>query len=280
MGRRIIVSISSDIGAALASAWLSEGHSIAGTYRTPSSKTEDLRRSGVDLVKCDLSNDEETDDAALALCHDGQPWDTLVLAPGLQDPVGSFSTIDFDEWSRSITVNFVNQMRIIHRLLPYRNEIMDLGPMVLMFAGGGTNNATQKYSAYTISKIAEIKMCELFDAEIPNMRFSILGPGWVKTKIHQSTLDNPIAAGDNFDRTKIKLESDECVPMSKVIECCNWIINSPREMVSGRNFACAWDKWGDTALETALKLNPDMFKLRRDSNDVLIRSEPWSEKNS
>ena len=92
-------------------------------------------------------------------------------------------------------------MRFIHGLLPNRNLDKASIPSVLMFAGPGTNNAPKDYSALTISKIALIKMVELFDAEIIDTSFSILGPGWVKTKFHDSTIQSKDAAGSNYFKT-------------------------------------------------------------------------------
>ena len=70
--------------------------------------------------------------------------DILVFATGTQKPIGLFSDCDFDEWANSIQVNFTNQLRIVKRLIPIRNKNNILGPCVLFFAGGGTNNATVK----------------------------------------------------------------------------------------------------------------------------------------
>ena len=158
-------------------------------------------------------------------------------------------------------------MRILHALLPVRKRDSAPGPLVLLFAGGGTNSATLNYSAYTVSKIALIKMCELLDAEIPDTRFSIVGPGWVKTKIHEATFAAGKQAGENFERTADKLASDECMPMEKVVEFCDWIMEAPREEIGGRNFSLAHDPWGEEELAAALRADRDMYKLRRFGND-------------
>ena len=62
-------------------------------------------------------------------------------------------------------------------------------------------------------------MVELLDAEIIDTTFSILGPGWVKTKIHDSTLKAGNAAGKNYEKTIQMLENNgsECYPMEKLL---------------------------------------------------------------
>jgi len=135
----------------------------------------------------------------------------------------------------------------------------------------GIRNATVNYSAYTISKVALIKMCELLDAEIQDSRFTIVGPGWVKTKIHESTIKAGIKAGDNLNRTIDKFDRDEFTPLQDVLDCCDWLIQSPRELISGRNFSVVFDMWGTDELSDKLVEEPDMYKLRRHGNNWLIR---------
>jgi len=267
----IIISVSSDIGTEMAQRWVTYGWQIIGTYRTETPSIKGLAGIGVNLIECDLSDDELVKSACKQIHELGLQWDILVLCSGTQDPVGSFDSVDFDAWAISVRVNFVNQLRIVRELLPKRNRDNELGPCVLFFAGGGTNNATINYSAYTISKVALIKMCELLDAEIQDTRFTILGPGWVKTKIHESTIKAGAKAGGNLKRTMDKFSRDEFTPMQEVLDCCDWLIKSPRELISGRNFSVVFDAWGTDELRDKLFEEPDMYKLRRYGNDLLIR---------
>lgn len=267
----IIISASSDIGYAMCQRWISRGLRIYGTYRTLSHNVEKLRDLKVNLVYCDLSDLLSIENACLELKTICPQWDVLVLCPGMQEPVNSFIECSFDEWERSLTVNFVSQMRIVHYLLPFRCSDESKSPYVLFFAGGGTNSAPVRCSAYTISKIALIKMCELLDAEIDNASFIIVGPGWVKTKIHESTLRAGANAGDNYQRTLDKLNGDECTQIDEVLNCFDWLIDAPRKAVSGRNFSVVFDKWGDEALIRRLLQDKNMYKLRRFGNDSLIK---------
>ncbi|HAF94603.1 MAG: hypothetical protein A2X34_10715 [Elusimicrobia bacterium GWC2_51_8] len=269
----IIISASSDIGTAMCRRWRKKGLEISGTYRTESAALDKLRRIGVKLVSCDLQNEEEINEACSYLKSACPGWDALILCPGTQSPIGSFIETDFGDWEKSVKVNLISQLNIVRRLLPDRNKNNSLGACVLFFAGGGTNTATVNYSAYTVSKIALIKMCELLDAEIHDSRFAIVGPGWVETKIHNETLKAGKKAGNNYAKAKNKLLHGTFTPMNKVLDCCDWIINSPREIVSGRNFSVVSDMWGDSLLSEKLKAQPDMYKLRRNANNSLIRKK-------
>ncbi len=269
----IIIAASSDIGTAICNRWKSNGWDVYGTYRTKSQAIEELNTLGVKLVHCDLSNFTSISDACSNLRKICPQWDVLVMCPGTQNPVGPFNECSFDEWEKSVRVNFTSQIRIIHELLPSRHVGFALGPCVLLFAGGGTNNAPVNYSAYIISKIALIKMCELLDAEISDTRFVIIGPGWVKTKIHNSTLKAGARAGTNYQRTTKKLASDGCTPMDRVLDCCDWVADASRELIGGRNLSVVFDMWGTEELAKILAENSNVYKLRRYGNDWLIKNE-------
>jgi NAD(P)-dependent dehydrogenase (short-subunit alcohol dehydrogenase family) len=263
----IVISASSDIGAALATRWLARDWHVWGTYRTHSSAVNELQRQGAQLLACDLTDRVSVQEACHELRTTCNVWDTLVLCPGLLEPVGPFEECDFDAWESSLSVNLVNQLRIVRELLPTRRRDGIDSPTVLFMAGGGTNNASASFSAYTLSKIALIKMCELLDCEIPDTRFVILGPGWVKTKIHDATLAAGERAGSAYERTLEKLRADDFTSMETVLDACDWATSAAREAVGGRNFSVVHDAWTEHDFNRRLLADPDMCKLRRHGNE-------------
>lgn len=270
MGKNVIViSASSDIALALCTDWHSKGWNVYGTYRNSSSDLEKLKSCPkVFLTYCNLLDLSSVETACQSLLKACPRWDVLLFAPCRQEPVGDFHEVNFDEWEEGFQLNLLRQLRILHRLLPYRNTKPEIPePCVLFFAGGGTNGAVVRYSSYTLAKIALIKMTELLDAELPEVRFTIIGPGWVKTKIHLHTLQlGSQLAGTNYQKTVEKLNSNECTPMQKIIDCCNWVITTKSKGVKGRNFSVVFDSWGTPFLENALEKDSHMYKLRRDKN--------------
>ena len=116
----IIVSASSDIGYELAVDWINKGFKVIGTYRTWNENLDSLKKLGVHLHHCDLAEKKSVNKFCDQLLDEKLAWDALVLAPGLQDPVGLLREIDFDEWESSIQVNFINQVRIAKKLMPTR----------------------------------------------------------------------------------------------------------------------------------------------------------------
>ncbi len=265
----IVIGLSADIGQALCHDWLRKGWQVSGTYRSAFEGIEAVRSQLACLLSVDLNDSDAIDSACAEITKATKPWDVLVLAPGLLEPVGPFLECDFDEWASSIATNFTQQLRFLHRLMRHKNsEISETGPVVIFFAGGGVNSAPTNYSAYTSSKIALTKMTELLAAEIPSVKFVIVGPGWVKTKIHESILSQPLLAGESYLKTVEKFKTNDFTPMARVVDCCNTLIEGKTSAMTGRNFSVVFDRWEDKALEGQLLRHPDMYKLRRFGNDL------------
>lgn len=265
MRTAILLSASSDIGTALAVDWLARGDRVVGSERRTSDATAALSRQGAFMAPCDLGDRASCDEFIRFARSQAPDWDVLVLAAGQLEPVGPFAGCDFDAWEDSFTVNLTAQLRILHGLLPSRRQGGEL-PVVLFFAGGGTNGAPPNFSAYTLAKIASIKMVELLDAELPDVRVTILGPGWVKTKIHDQTLAAGEQAGAAYGQTVQRLRDGDFVGMDRIVACCNWLIEQPREVIGGRNFSAAHDPWEKPELARALRADADAYKLRRSGN--------------
>ena len=193
-------------------------------------------------------------------------WGTLLIMPATQKPIGLFSETDPREWANSIELNFINQMYLINRLYKKRS-LSEKNKTIILWAGGGTNNATKYYSAYTISKIAQIKMAELLNHEMKDTKVVILGPGWVKTKIHNETLNNKKLSRENYQRTQKRFLDNNFVEVKEVVDCVNTIINSSKSDTGGRNLSVEFDRWKNTDLFNLLSFDDDIYTLRRDFNN-------------
>ncbi len=110
-------------------------------------------------------------------------------------------------------------------------------------------------------------MCELLDSEIPDIRSVIIGPGWVKTRIHQEMLSAGAAAGDGYHNTVERLRGNNFVPMERILAGLDWLDAQPRTVIGGRNFSIPNDPWETQALTDKLCRDKDMYKLRRYRNE-------------
>lgn len=272
MKNAVVISLSSDIALALVEEWDRKGWNIVGTYRNKPEVNHELNKK-ITLFHCDLCDAKSCDKVSDDILDVMPDWDILIFATGTLVPIGSFLENSMDEWTTSIHVNFVNQIRLTNRLVNGLRNKPENVPSVIFFAGGGTNNAVLGYSAYTISKIALIKMCELLDTEIADVKFTIIGPGWVKTKIHNETL----AAGESnvtsYANTVERMKNNIWVSMSEVVKFIDWIINQPKAVVGGRNFSVVHDDITNGDFLDKIVSTPSMYKLRRFMNDSFMKQD-------
>ncbi len=257
-----ILGASADIGKSLLGFFREDNFQVGGTYRD-ASFLESFQAQPADLlIKCDYADRASIVSMAEAYKRSNRAWDVLISAVGTMEPVGRFVDVDFDEWQKSVETNFLAQLRAIHALYPLRRKGRECS--VVLFAGGGTNNPFRNYSAYCVSKIALIKMCELLDDECHDLNVFIIGPGWVRTKIHAQTLKQPDRAGVNFEKTRDFIDSNHVgTDLREIYRCIDWGIKQGRAVTGGRNFSVVHDKWGEEALTDNLKSDLNLFKLRR-----------------
>lgn len=277
-GSILILSITSDIATEFALRKTHEGYRIYGTYRQISDdKRVVFSENDINIIQMDVTEEESLCCALKYLNKIDLKWDCLMIATGNVAPVGPFELNSIQEWQDSFQTNFLGPMHFIHDMLRLRNKDLVKQPAVILFSGSGTNDSPQHYSAYTISKVALIKACEILDGEISDVKFSIIGPGIVDTKIHEPTISSKEEYPNSWKKLKQARESQTCTPMNDILDCCDWIIEQPKEVVGGRNFSVGHDNWRNGAsFEEFLKENSNFLKIRRHGNNhekISIRSE-------
>lgn len=267
-----ILGITSDIGRELGLRFMSDSWRVTGTCR-PQADRHQLP-ADFQLFECDLGSAESIDRFIGEYQRENCQWDVFIVAAGTEEPIGSFWECEGDAWDKAIAINALAPLRVLRALWPYRNKTAQ--PAVAFFSGAGTNNAAPAYSAYSSSKIFLIKMCELLDAESLDTSFFILGPGIVRTKIHDQTLRAPAKSGPNYKKVVDFLGSeDPGTSHDDIYSCLRWCIGLPKEAIGGRNISIVYDPWrkGGEALSAALVAAPDLYKLRRFGNDFRIPEE-------
>lgn len=255
----LIIGIRSGIGEALANHLKYLKERVIGTSRCISESEE----ATGELFALDISSLDSVNSFVEKLAQ-GYAWERLVLCPAVMAPIGRFNDIDIEDWVSTFNINFTNQAYLLHRLLPLGKGEM---PRVIFFAGGGTNSAPTDYSAYILSKIALIKLVELLNEEMNDVCFSIIGPGWVKTKIHEQSLMPGLEELEAFKETKRRIHECDFVPMEKVVQSIMWVLSQSKEIVGGRNFSTAHDPFDSKDFIGLLSSDYDAYKLRRHSND-------------
>lgn len=258
----VLLSGNSGVGAALLDFYLADGAQVIATHRAPDALATYDDDPRVETLRLDLN-----DPASLAAAGDAladRPWDLFVAANGTMEPIGPALEVDAHAWRASIAANALAPVELLQRMRPAARE----NAAVAFMAGGGTNNPFTNYSSYCLSKILLIKLCELLDDEEPDLKTFIIGPGYVKTPIHDQTLRAGARAGANREKTLAFLDGGDGTPLRDVYDCIEWCAAQPRDVIGGRNVSVVHDPWrdGGAALAAALRADPDMFKLRRAGN--------------
>ena len=263
MKKIIIISITSDIGLSISNYFLKKKYFIFGSYRNKKLLNNIEKNKKLTCFKLDLTNNQSIKKFCIKIKKKFNDWDYIIFCNGDLDPIGKFKDINFDKWETSLNINYLSSLKILNLLLKKNRSNKNRG--VLFFAGGGTNNAVSYYSAYTLSKILLIKFVELFDFEEKKISTCILGPGWINTKIHKSTLKSKIKNFKNKKITeKIVMRNDDH-KLIKLNHCINWILKNIKK-ISGRNLSLDYDNWGSKKLLDKLKKNKNLYKLRRFGN--------------
>lgn len=260
MKKFIIISANSDIGISLTNHFLKQNIKIIGTYRRKRFLSKIEKNKKINFFHLDLSNPISVDFFCKKIKKKFKDWESIIFCNGNLEPVGKFTKINFKNWEKSLYVNCISILKIIYNLTKNNKKKRKL----IFFAGGGTNNAVSDYSAYTLSKIFLIKFTELIDFEEKKIKACILGPGWVNTKIHRSTINSKKKIKNKILAKKI-LKRDDSKKMIKINHCIEWILNNI-DILSGRNVSLDYDGWGSKKLLDKLKKNNNLYKLRRFGN--------------
>lgn len=258
----LIVGVTSDIGKELAGFYIKNGANVFGTYRSqPDFEKTNLNIRGIQL---DLREADDVECLSKALDEAGFFWDLLILSAGVLYPISPFLTSDFGEWEEAFRVNFFGQLEVVKKI----HQFHSTNASVSFFTGGAPGGVLKNYSSYSVAKIALTKMVEYLDDEDEEVKYYIVGPGWVDTKIHEQTMEAGKMAGDNLLRTSSFLKNNKSgTAMSDIYECINWLAGQEKSIVGGRNFSVVYDDWRagyeSDLLVAKLKSSPDMYKLRR-----------------
>jgi len=267
MNNIIILGVNADIGMNICKLFQRDKFNIIGTFRKDFDGYDELKNlDGVQLIRCDITKPDDISRLTEFVRNQSFNWTTLFSSIGTSEPIGRFFDLNFNEWEQSISINMTSQLRAIHSLYPFRNPSKTAN--IALLAGGGTNNPFRCYSAYCVSKIGLIKMCELIDDEAEDINIFIVGPGFVKTKTHLETIKAGEKAENNLARVKAFLDNtDDGTKFEDIYQCLLWGNSAGRKVVGGRNISLVHDKWGTKALENALVSDKDMYKLRRFRNN-------------
>lgn len=253
-----VVGITSDIGKYFAKQCIDEGHIVYGTSRSEPDETLKTlvnARGGV-IIRCDFKDIKQIGEAIRKWDSLNVRWDLFLSAVGILSPIGEFTSLNIDLFEQNIYINSLSQFRFLQGLLSTRNG----GAKVFFLTSRGIHDPFPEHSAYCLSKLMLVKMCEILDEEIEDCSFIALNPGYIPTKIVKQ------------DKGAKELSKEECeYRLNRVSEFIMWATKHEKAVVSGRNFFIEYDSWGTDELLEELLEHRGKYKLRR-------AKDGWNEK--
>jgi NAD(P)-dependent dehydrogenase (short-subunit alcohol dehydrogenase family) len=188
-----------------------------------------------------------------------EPLRGLVCAAAVLEPVGKLGEYSLSEFRRTLEVNVCGTLFAVHHCLA---ALRAGGGSVVTFSGGGGTAPFPRFDAYAASKAAVVRLSENLAAELAPINVNCISPGFVATRMHETTLQaGPSLAGaEYFDRTQRELAAG-AVPASEAAELACALLDGPA--FTGKLVSAQWDPWREEAFRRRLAQEPSLGTVRR-----------------
>ena len=257
------------IGKAIALAFATEGADLVLASRTLSELEEteqeilNLTDRIVAVVPTDISQSEEVGRLVDFTLGKHATVDILVNCAGIYGPIGRITDSNSDEWHKAININLFGTFLCIQAVLP---EMMKRNRgKIINLSGGGAVSPFPRFSAYSASKAAVVRLTETLAEEVKEYHIDInaIAPGGVNTKLLEQVLAAGEAAGKDFLQKALKQKEDGGTPPEKTAELAVFLASSDSDGLTGRLLSAVWDNWKDIPKNLSELMATDIYTMRR-----------------
>jgi NAD(P)-dependent dehydrogenase (short-subunit alcohol dehydrogenase family) len=193
-----------------------------------------------------------------------QRIDILVNAAAIVGPIGRFETCDETAWEKTIAVNVLGTYAVMRSVIP--TMIARQSGTIINFAGGGAFGARERFSAYSVSKAAVVRLTDAAAKELRDHGITVNGisPGQVNTEM----FDTMVAAGREnvgeegwaeFERRK-RTGGD---PIGEVARFALFLVSDEGRKITGRVMSVQWDPWEHFPRYVDELMRSDIYTMRR-----------------
>jgi len=265
----IITGGSRGIGKAIAIAFAKEGSHLVLTSRTEAEleatkrEIENSSSTRVEIFRADVSQPKEVKDLVDFTLVKFATIDVLVNCAGVQAPIGLVADINSEKWIQTIDINLYGTFLCIKAVLPTMME--NKKGKIIDFSGGGAVSPRPRFSAYSASKAAVVRLTEIIAEEVKeyNIDINVVAPGAVNTRLLDEVLEAGEAAGKEELAKAIKQKQEGGVPLEKVAELAVFLASSKSDGLSGRLISLLWDNWREIPQHLDIIMSSDIFTMRR-----------------
>jgi NAD(P)-dependent dehydrogenase (short-subunit alcohol dehydrogenase family) len=179
MTTTLITGANRGIGLALAKQAAAAGHTVIGTARDPGSAV-DLRNTGARVLRLDAADPASVDAFATELA--GKPVDILINNGAIFPDRSGLEGTNLDQFEATLRVNVRGPLAVTRALLPNlrageRKTVATISSSMGSIAGTKSGGSY----AYRVSKASVNMLMRAMAAEIDDLVFLAIDPGWVRT---------------------------------------------------------------------------------------------------
>ncbi len=256
------------IGAAVARAFAQAGAHLALAGRTRQkleAVADGLQACGVKTIPyvCDVSDAQQVESLVGAVQAEFGGLDILVNCAGVYGPIGLLTENDMEAWARAIGVNLLGTAHTMHAVLPFM--IVRRKGVIINFSGGGAASPFPRFSAYSASKAAVVRLTETVADEVREfgIRVNAIAPGAVNTRLLDEVLAAGERAGHEFWLRAQQQKESGGTPPERAAELAVFLASPAAAGITGRLISAVWDDWRSLP-EQGEKLDGSaLFTLRR-----------------
>ena len=172
--------------------------------------------------------------------------------------------MNIESFEKTLKINFFSNFIILQKILKLRKKNRKLS--IILFSGGGVTSFRKNFSAYSISKLALVKLVEIVSKEIDNklIQINAISPGIIKSKMISTTLKNKkLITKEEINKIKQQVSYSDKT-LDKLYKVINFLISKKGNKISGKLISSKWDNienWTETKLKKLYK--SDLYSIRR-----------------
>lgn len=214
-------------------------------------------------LTADVSRRQDVERAVTVALAEYGRIDVLVNCAGIYGPIGLLVDNDMEAWEKAIQINLVGTAFCLHAVLPHM--INRRKGVVINFSGGGAVSPFPRFSAYSASKAAVVRLTETLAEEVKefNIRINAIAPGAVNTRLLEQVLEAGEKAGKEFYTRAKDQKQTGGTPPEKAAELTLFLASPAAEGLTGRLISAVWDDWKSITSQLPALSDSALFKMRR-----------------
>jgi NAD(P)-dependent dehydrogenase (short-subunit alcohol dehydrogenase family) len=266
--RALITGASRGLGFAIAKEFAKEGAHLLLCAREEKELGVARRAIGSErkLITCaaDVSIEADVHKLTRLAAKELNGIDILVCNAGIYGPKGPLADVDWEEWSKTISINLLGTALCCKIFLPLLRK--SRRGKILLLSGGGATKPLPFLSAYAASKAAVVRFGETLAEELRGAGIDVnsIAPGALNTRL----LDEVIAAGPDrvgieFHNDALKQKQSGGTPLERAARLSVFLASADSDGLTGKLISAVWDPWNDLSAHKKDLDSTDVYTLRR-----------------